>query len=67
MVIFNGCWWDKECKPKIEYVDRVVIQKVPVKCSVPISDCSWYGTDTEVVVGMYQCIVELKENSKVCE
>ena len=62
---FSGCSWCTE----IEYRDRNVPfeVKVPVACSVPETNCTIEGTDTEVVVKLVECIVDLREAAKVCQ
>jgi len=61
---FSGC---AKCDPVIEYVDRPIEVLVPQKCIVPKVSCDWSGTDSETIVGMYECIVIQKESIKVCQ
>lgn len=43
--------------------------KVPVKCTVPKTDCSidQNATEVEVVQKLLECIYDLKQASKVCQ
>lgn len=59
----SGCSW---CT-KIVYVDVPVPFNVPVKCKVPQTTCHVDGTDAEVVVGLTQCIFDLKKAQEVCK
>ena len=64
VLIMTGC----ECKPKIHYVDRPYEVKVPVKCVVPKTKCNFdRNTSTEVVSSLLECIVEMKQNERVCQ
>ena len=56
------------CDPKIEYVDRPVEVKIPVKCRVPDTYCDFNRTtDTEVMASMLECIIELRKASEICK
>lgn len=61
-IILSGC-----CEPQIKYVDRVKETKVPVKCVVPDTNCSWTGNDSLLAAKMYACILQMKEDIKVCQ
>ena len=55
------------CEREI-YVDRVVKVNVPVRCSVPYVGCDFNrSTDTEVISGLLECIVNLKRANEVCK
>ncbi len=62
---FNGC--SKECKPKIEYVDREVEVYIPQRCIVEKVDCQPTGTLSEKVVIMGECILTFIKKAKVCQ
>jgi len=64
MTTFSGC---AKCDPKIEYIDREVEVFITKKCIVPKVKCSWSGTDSETIVGMYECIQLQKETLKICQ
>lgn len=61
LVSFNGC-----CEKEYIYIDRIKIEKVPVPCNIDVN-CSWGGSDTEVIGGMLTCIVNMKEASNSCK
>ena len=64
VLIITAC----SCKPDVKYVDRPYKVNVPVKCVVPDSNCSFNRkTDTEVISSMLECIIEMKQNEKVCK
>lgn len=63
MLSFSGCAW---CEKRI-YVDRPVKIKVPVKCVVKDVECDNNGTDSEVVVGLAKCVLDLKQEAKACQ
>jgi len=52
---------------KVEYIDVPYEVKVPVPCKVPETKCDFNQTkDSEVIVGLVECIVKLKRNQEVC-
>lgn len=59
-VLLSGC-------TKTIYVDVPVYVNVPVKCSVPNVPCDPSGNDGEVVVGLMECIVDMKKAQEVCK
>lgn len=60
---FSGCTRE----PNIEYRDRVVKQKVPVKCDRPKVWCSEVGSiKTGTLEALMSCIVDFRENDKIC-
>ena len=60
---FNAC-----CKPEIKYIDKPIYIDIPVSCIVPDANCSFNrDTDTEVISSLLECIIEMKENEKVCK
>jgi len=63
ITLFDGC---SKCEPKIEYIDREIEVFIPQKCTIPKIKCSWSGTNSETIVGMYECIQLQKESMKVC-
>lgn len=64
-LIITAC---SKTQPKIKYVDRPVTVKVPVKCVVPDSNCSFNRrTDTEVIQALLECIIDMKRNQEVCK
>ena len=60
---FSGC---SLCEKKV-YIDKPVPYAVPVACHTPDVDCTFSGSDSEVVVGMLKCIVDLKRSNEVCK
>jgi len=65
LMTFSGC--SKDCKPKIEYIDREVKVSVPQKCIVEKVDCNPQGTLSEQVAIMGECILSFIEKAKVCQ
>lgn len=59
---FSAC-----CEPRVEYVDRPVQVKVPVKCKVPDVNCTLGGKNLEVVARAYECIALQKQAMEVCK
>ena len=58
----------KPCKPKIEYVDREVIVEIPIKCVILETKCgNLEGSANEKIIKAIECIINLKENAKVCQ
>lgn len=57
------------CKPpQVEYINVPYEVKVPTKCIVPNTECSFNkDTRTEVLNAMLECIVNQKRNSEVCQ
>lgn len=62
IIILSGC-----CEPQVEYRDRWKEVKVPVKCAVPDTNCTWTGNDSLLAAQMYACILQMKEDIKVCQ
>jgi len=61
---FQAC----NARPEIKYIDKPYEVKVPVKCKVPDSNCSFNReTDTEVISALLECIVDMKRNEDVCK
>ena len=60
LVSFSAC-----CDPKT--IEVLKPYPVPVKCKVPDVICKAEGSDTEVVAGLLECIVEYKRASEVCK
>ena len=55
-------------KPVVKYVDKPYEVKVPVKCIVPDTNCSFNRkTDTEVISSLLECIIKMKRNEEVCK
>jgi len=55
-------------QPEIRYIDKPYMVKVPVKCVIPDTNCSFNkSTDTEVISSLLECITDLKRNSEVCK
>jgi hypothetical protein len=64
LISFTGC----TCEPQIKYVDKPYEVKVPVKCIVPDTNCSFNRpTDTEVISSLLECIIDMKHNQEVCK
>ena len=65
--LFTDC--SGECKPRIIYRDRIVKVNVPVKCKVPKVDCDINESmsNTETIIKLVECIVDLKQASRVCQ
>ena len=70
LLVFSGC----SCKYvplvacEIEYKDRPVEVKVPVKCATPDTFCSKEGSLQGGTIGeLLGCIYELRESNKVCK
>ena len=64
LVVFSGC----VAKPEIRYIDKPHEVKIPVKCKVPDANCSFdRETDTEVISSLLECIINMKQNEKVCK
>lgn len=60
---FNGCG---RCEPKIEYVDRPVEVLVPMKAPPPPDvNCTYSGSDIEVLGDMITCIYNLQKALEV--
>ena len=60
---FNGC-----CKKEVKYVKEPYEVKVPIKCKVPTARCDFNrSTDTEVISALLECVIEMKQNEKVCQ
>lgn len=60
---FNGC---APCEPKIEYVDRPVEVLVPMKTPPPLDvNCTYSGSDVEVLGDMIACIQNLRKALEV--
>lgn len=59
VLLFSGC--------KTVYVDRPVYVKVPVKCIVNDVECTLEGTDSEIVLKLAECIIDLKQEAKRCQ
>lgn len=54
------------CEKKV-YVKVPYEVKVPVKCKMPEVSCDFdKNTSVEVISGMLECIVDLKESRRVC-
>lgn len=63
VTLITGC-----CEKEKVFVDRPVEVKVPVKCIVPDTNCSFdRNTSTEVIASMLECIIDMKHNEKVCK
>lgn len=63
LATFSGCSW---CT-KIEYRDRWHEKLVSVPCEVRDVKCDTSGNDTDVVVQLVECIVNLKKEAEVCQ
>ena len=70
LVSFSGCSCKQseleayaKANPVMEYV------KVPVKCIVPDTNCTvdQNGSNTEVIIDLLECIVDLKRANEVCK
>lgn len=59
-ILFDGC--NKEV-----IVEVPKPYAVPVKCVVPDVNCTFSGSDVEVLEEVMKCIVDLKSANKVCE
>ena len=59
----SGCSW---CT-KIEYRDVPYEVFVPVPCEIKKVSCHVSGNDTDVVVGLVECIVDLRKEAEVCQ
>ena len=60
---FSGCAW---CTT-IEYIDRPVEVFIPVKCKVKDVRCNLGKSDAELVVGLTECIIDMKKEARVCQ
>lgn len=60
LVSFSGCWDERTIEVPKPY-------SVPVKCKVPDTVCKVEGSDTEVILGLLECIVDYERNSEVCK
>lgn len=59
---FSGC----TCKPKV--VTKTIEVKIPVKCKVPETKCSFDGmNNTEIITELIRCTYAHKEAAKVCQ
>ena len=66
ITILTAC--SKECKPKIEYRDRVKEINIPIKCDVVMPICDFNkATDTEVLGELFSCIGLLKIQLRRCK
>lgn len=61
MLTYSGCG------TKTVYVDRPVEVLAEVPCKVKEVHCGLKGSDAEVVVGLAKCVINLKEEAKVCQ
>lgn len=62
ILTLTGCSW---CTT-VEYVDRPYEVLVDVPCVVQDVTCDTNGTDAQVVMGLMKCVVDLKNEAKVC-
>ena len=62
-ITFSGCG------EKIVYVPEPYEVRVPVKCIVPDTDCTITKemNDSEVVIELMKCIIDLKKAQEVCK
>lgn len=60
LITFSGC-------TRTVYVDRPFEVKVPVPCKISNVSCNVGGSDAEVVIDLAKCIVDLKQEIKVCQ
>lgn len=60
---FSGCG----CEPTVQFVDRPVEVKVPIKCKMPEVQCSFEGTGAEPAVKAFECISNQKRAMEVCK
>lgn len=63
IMTFSGCG----CKPIVQYVDRPVEVKVPIKCKMPEVQCDFKGTGAEPAVKAFECISSQKKAMEVCK
>ena len=63
LVAFSGC---SLCE-KTVYVDRPVEVLVEVPCKVKDTVCKVSGTDGQVVIGLVECIADMKAEQRVCQ
>ena len=65
LIVFSlsACSW---CT-KIEYRDVPYEVLVPVPCEIKKVSCHVSGNDTDVVVGLVECIVDLNQEIKRCQ
>ena len=63
-LIFSGC----TTHTRTVYIDKPVEVKIPVKCIVPDTNCSFNKkSDTAVISSMLECIIDLKHAAKSCQ
>ena len=60
---FSGC---SGRKPIVQYVDRLVEVKVPVKCKMSEVQCDFKGAGAEPAVKAFECISNQKRAMEVC-
>ena len=60
LTLFSGC-------TKEVIVEVPKPYAVPVPCKVPDVHCEAKGEDNEVIVGLLQCIIDLKRAAEVCK
>ena len=66
VTILTAC--SKECKPKIEYRDKIKEVKIAVKCDVTMPICNFNKpTGTEVLSELFNCIGLLKIELRKCK
>ena len=63
LATFSGC----SLCTKIEYRDRWNDRNVEVPCVVNDVKCDTSGNDTQVVVHLVECIVDLKKEAAACQ
>ena len=61
--LFSGC---SLCETEV-YVDRPVKVLIEVPCTVANVVCDINGTDSEVVLGLAECVIDLKMEAKRCQ
>jgi uncharacterized lipoprotein YajG len=54
------------CSCKTEYIEVPKPYAVPITCVVDDVNCSVSGSDTEVIINLLECIINLKKSSEVC-